>query len=181
MTSHSCDWERHRFASTQLPADQAAVQAAVAQPRSELTHSSRSCRCTCIRWLPMSAVAQSAQLGERWWSLEWSVATALVTGDPHVNPDTPVSDEALRERIAREMVVVGDQPSPLAASVVVWPPAGSCSTTTVRWPSGYYANPASARAVDGQVVAYAARRRMGHGGMSGAAVCRGSWDRRTCR
>jgi 2-methylcitrate dehydratase PrpD len=81
---------------------------------------------------------------DRWWSLEWSVATALVTGDPQMSPETPMSDEAFRERLARTMVVLGDQPSPLTASVSVSAATRPSSVTTVTRPSGHYANPASA-------------------------------------
>jgi 2-methylcitrate dehydratase PrpD len=121
---------------------QAAVQAAAAQPPS-----ARACaRALTVRVHRAAVDASSgpaAPAGKRWWSLEWSVATALITGDPQVRSDAPVSDETLREHLATTMLVVGDQPSPLAASVVARPLDGSPSTTTVTWPSGHPANPAS--------------------------------------
>jgi 2-methylcitrate dehydratase PrpD len=122
---------------------QAAAEAAAAQPRSALRDSAE----LAVHVHPTAADVSSgpaAQGRERWWSLEWSVATALVTGDPQVSPETPVTDEALRERLAQTMVVLGDQPSPLTASVSVSAAEGPASTTTVSCPSGHYANPASA-------------------------------------
>ncbi len=123
--------------------NQAAAEAAAAQPRSALRDSSE----LAVYVHPTAADISSGPAAhgrERWWSLEWSVATALVTGDPQVSPETPVSDEALRERLAQTMVVVGDQPSPLTASVSVSSAQGPASMSTVSCPSGHYANPASA-------------------------------------
>lgn len=123
--------------------NQAAAEAAAAQPLSALRDSSE----VAVHVHPTAADVSSGPAAhgrERWWSLERSVATALVTGDPHVSPETPIGDEALRERLARTMVVVGDQPSPLTASVSVSAAEGPASTTTVSCPSGHYANPASA-------------------------------------
>jgi 2-methylcitrate dehydratase PrpD len=123
--------------------NQAAVEAAAAQPRSVLSDSSELAVHVHRTAADVSS-GPAARGRERWWSLEWSVATALVTGDPQVSPETPVSDEELRERLAQTMVVVGDQPSPLAASVSVSAAEAPASTTTVSCPSGHYANPASA-------------------------------------
>jgi 2-methylcitrate dehydratase PrpD len=123
--------------------NQAAAEAAAAQPRYALNDSSE----LAVHVHPTAADVSSGSAArgrERWWSLEWSVATALVTGDPQVSPETPVSDEELRERLAQTMVVVGDQLSPLAASVSVSAAEEPPTTTTVRCPSGHYANPASA-------------------------------------
>ena len=123
--------------------NQAAAAAAAAQPRYALMGSPE----LAVHVHPMAADVSSgptARGRERWWSLEWSVATALVTADPQVSPESPVEDEALRERLAQKMVVVGDQPSPLTASVSVSAAKGPAFTTTVSCPAGYYANPASA-------------------------------------
>jgi 2-methylcitrate dehydratase PrpD len=121
--------------------NQAASEAAAAQPPSALWDSELA-----VHVHPTAADISSGPAAhgrERWWSLEWSVATALVTGDPQVSPETPVSDEALREWLAQTMVVFGDQPSPLSASVSVGAAEGPASTTTVSRPSGHYATPAS--------------------------------------
>jgi 2-methylcitrate dehydratase PrpD len=123
--------------------NQAAAEAAAAQPRSALTGSPE----LAVHVNPTAADVSSGPAAhgrERWWSLEWSVATALVTGDPQVSPETQVSDEALRDRLAQTIVVIGDQPSLLTASVSVSAAEGPVSTTTVSCPSGHYANPASA-------------------------------------
>lgn len=123
--------------------NQAAVAAAAAQPRSAL----RDCSELTVHVHPTAADVSSgpaAQGRDRWWSLEWSVATALVTGDPQVSPETPINDESSRERLARTLVVVGDEPSPLSASVSMSAAEGPAATTTVSCPSGHYANPASA-------------------------------------
>jgi 2-methylcitrate dehydratase PrpD len=122
--------------------NQAAVEAAAAQPRSAL----KDCSELTVHVHPTVAGVSSGPAAngqDRWWSLEWSVATALVTGDSQVSPAMPVRDEVLRERLARTMVVFGDQPTPLTASVSVRPAAGPASTTTVSCPTGHCANPAT--------------------------------------
>jgi len=122
--------------------NQAAAEAAAAQPRSALRESSE----LAVHVHPAAADVSSGPAAcgrDRWWSLEWSVATALVTADPQVSPEAPVSDEAMRERLALTMVVVGDQPSPLTASVSLSAAGRPASTTAVSCPSGHYANPAS--------------------------------------
>jgi 2-methylcitrate dehydratase PrpD len=123
--------------------NQAAAEAAAAQPRSALRDSPE----LAVHVHPTAADVGSGPAAcgrDRWWSLEWSVATTLVTGDPQVSPDAPVKDEALRERLALAMVVVGDQPSPLSASVWLTAAGRPASTTSVSCPAGHYARPASA-------------------------------------
>jgi 2-methylcitrate dehydratase PrpD len=123
--------------------NQAATEAAAAQPRSALRASPE----LVVHVHPTAADVGSGPAAcgrDRWWSLEWSVATALVTGDPQVSPETPVRDEALRERLALTMVVVRDQPSPLTASVSLTAAERPVSTTSVSCPAGHYARPASA-------------------------------------
>ena len=113
---------------------QAAAEAAAAQPRSAL----RDCSELAVHVHPTAAGVGSGPAAcgrDRWWSLEWSVATALVTADPQVSPDTLVNDEALRERLALTMVVVGDQPSPLTASVSLSAAGRPASTTSVSCPA----------------------------------------------
>jgi len=122
--------------------NQAAAAAAAAQPRSALSGDLKAE----VHVHPTAAGVSSgpaARGRDRWWSLEWSVATALVTGDPQACPECPVTDEALRERLASATVVVGDQPSPLSASVSVSAAGRPASTTTVSCPAGHYRNPAS--------------------------------------
>jgi 2-methylcitrate dehydratase PrpD len=123
--------------------NQAAAEAAVAQPRSALKDSPE----LAVHVHPTAADVGSGPVAcgrDRWWSLEWSVATALVTADPQVSPETPVKDEALRERLALTMVVVGDQPSPLTAEVSLTGAGRPASTTSVSYPAGHYSRPASA-------------------------------------
>src|SRR5260370_557112 len=74
----------------------AGVEAAAAQPWSVLRASPE----LAVHVHPTAvdvSIGTAAQGRERWWSLEWSVATTLVTGDLRVSPETPVSDEALRD------------------------------------------------------------------------------------
>jgi 2-methylcitrate dehydratase PrpD len=121
--------------------NQAAVQAAAAQPR----RAGQRAWPVTVHVHPAVAAASTgatAGPGERWWSLEWSVAAALLTGDPQTSPEEPLGDQERRRRLAEELVVVRDQPSVLSASVVVATNDGP-STTTVERPWGHSDSPAS--------------------------------------